>query len=309
MKFVTAFSLALAIVAGPSANAGAPSPTERYTTLLKAVPVTASFVLAIDHQAIRSHTHHERLFKFLNSQGYARQFAALSRAGWNIRDKLEHTVSYRIGRAQAVVVFRHKGDTSRLRSHGEEALGDRFKAGKAWFLLTPDLAVGAPGEGLVMIGPLASIKAGLAALSGGKTIVRRPRFPALRKEASAGGAVVWSVTYVPPEARKRLRDRGAADMAHIQTSTLRITGSSALRLRIIGHTADSKGADAVARALNGKIQRKIHNNRLINALVGHLVRQLTITPQRKRVVGAMTLTSEQVAVVAKYGARVITLLR
>ena len=98
-------------------------------------------------------------------------------------------------------------------------------------------------------------------------------------------------------------------MAHVESSSLMVSGSGELNMLMRGITPSAVAAEEVARAVNGKIQRKILDSRILNALVGSLVRQLKVDTVGHTVRGRLTLTSEQAGIVTRYGPRVIRLLR
>jgi len=309
-KVLAAASVACLLLAAAATTAQARA--DVYDPLLEVVPDSASVVVGVDHQAMRKHVHYDGLFKFLNSQGFGRSFAALRGAGLEPGKQVKHTLSYRMGRTPAVLVLASNVPAKKVKAHAKKTLKKGFTQGThkaaGWFTLSKDLIAADAGKGRLLVGPRKGVLAGLDAV-GGKNVTSKTRFTSLRKQANRGDAVVWSISFIPKAVREQLKKQGASDMAHVETSTLRITGADALSLEMVGHTTDKKGAAEVAGALNGKIDRKILKNRILNALVGHLVRQLSIKAKGKTVTGKMKLTSEQVAVVAKYGSRVIKLLR
>lgn len=306
---LSALALAAALLALTPLTAQAGT----FDDLLKAVPAEAGVVVAVDHTAMRKHVHYDGLFRLLNRQGWARPLNDLKTAKHLPGKQITHTISFRIRGAPEVLIMAGTIEVSAIEAYAKATLKKKFKRGKIdaakWFTLSPGIAISVVDAKTALVGPVKGIKSALKALAAGKSIVSRPNFSKLRKEAAGSKAVVWSVSYISDRLRKALRKQGASDMAHVARSTMQITGTSKLHFKMVGHTENKAGAAEVAGAMNGKIDRKIYKNTLLNALVGPLVRQLSIRAKGKKVTGAMTLTTGQVAVVAKYGARVVQLLR
>jgi hypothetical protein len=290
-----------------------PAAAKGFDELLAVVPAEAGTVVAVDHARLASHTHYKDILGLLGAQGWGKSLQpamAVAEAGKG----LARSITFRAGGGEGSVVA-GAVDAAALRKHFEGKLGAVFAAGdlggKAWFTVGKEFKALDLGGGRLAIGSLKTLGRVLAVLDGqAKGVAKKGYFSTLSQEASASNAPLWAVGYLSKRARARLDKSGAKDMAQVERATLAIRGAGDLTLSMIGHTAAPDKAQQVAAAVNSKIQRKVMSNALLKALgVAALASRLTVSAKGKKVVGDMPLTEAQVGLIARYGGKIMAVLK
>lgn len=290
-----------------------PAAAKGFDDLLAVVPADAGTVVAVDHARLASHAHYKDILGFLGEQGWGKSLQPAMGVG-EAGKGLARSITFRVGAGEGSVVV-GAVDAAALKKHFEAKLGAAFAVGdlggKPWFTVGKDFKALDLGGGRVAIGNLKTLGRVLAVLGGqGKAVAKKGYFSVLSKEASASDAPLWAVGYLSKRARERLDKSGAKDMAQVERATLAIRGTGDLTVSMIGHTAAPDKAQQVADGVNGKIQRKVMSNAILKALgVAALASRLTVSAKGKKVVGDMSLTEAQVGLIARYGGKIMAVLK
>lgn len=154
-----------------------------------------------------------------------------------------------------------------------------------------------------------------ALISRGKSRTKRlrpsKRARRLLARAVEGTALAWAASMVPERVRKRLRASGQAELATIKELTWAARGTRGLRLEMVARTTSATAARTLVMYIRARIGRELERAPLLKFLgFGTMLKQdLTITADGSRVRFALALSNDQVSLLARYGGKIISLLK
>lgn len=282
--------------------------------LVAAVPRVDS-ILVLDHAALRKHVFGVSVRGLLKSRGWGRALSAFESVAGADAAGLTWSVSFRSTRPEAALLAGKLPSAAALRAKAKAKLGDAFRAGeqagRAWFTLTPKALFAPLGPGRAVVGQEQLVKAALDVAAGqGKALAKRGGFRAMAKAARRKGAWMWSVTWIPSWARKRLTKRGAKDVAAVRKAIFSVSGDGALDLRATAYTKTADEAQAFATGLRSKIDRNLKGSALLRAAgVAALGDQVKIQPKGSRTNISLRLSQVQAALGVSFGAQILSMVR
>ena len=315
-RTVTAFAalaglLAPAVLGASPAAARAAAPLD---ALVAAVPRVDSIVV-LDHAALRGHVFGEQVRALLKTRGWGRALGAFENVAGPQAAGLAWSVSFRTARPEAALLAGKLPAAAALRAKAKAALGGAFRAGeqagRAWFTLTSKALYAPLGPGRAVVGDERLVKAALDLAAGqGKAFAKRGGFRAMAKAARRKGAWMWSVTWIPSWARKRLVKRGAKDVAAVRRAIFSVSGDGSLELRATAYTKTAEEAQAFAAGLRSKIDRALKGSAVLRAAgVAALGDQVKIQPQGAKTHIALHLSQVQAALGVSFGGQLLGMVR
>jgi len=272
-------------------------------------------IVVLDHATLRGHVFGKQVRALLKTRGWGRALAAFEAAAGAEAGGLTWSVSFRSARPEAALLAGKLPSADALRAKAKAKLGDAFRAGEVagrpWFTLTARVLYAPLGPGRAVVGHEQLVKAALAVAAGqGKALIKRRGFLAMAKAARRKGAWMWSVTWIPSWARKRLDERGAHDVAAVRRAIFSVSGDGPLDIRATSYTKTAEEARAFATGLRSKIDRKLVGSAMLRAAgVAALAEQLKIQPKGAKVLISLHLSQVQAALGVSFGGQILGMVR
>ena len=295
-----------------SAWAAAPSADD----LLGRVPVRAMAVMVTEHGRLAAHPHYADILGFVASEQHAAGLVTRRSLGFAPGKAVTRAVGFRLpGGAEGSLLAGAGLAAAAVRSKAEAALGAAFAtgehAGRSWFSVASKLHAAELAPGVLVLGPAKLVEQALDLAAGeGRAVPRKSGYKALAKAARKGDPAAWGITWVPQADRDRLAEQGAADVAKIEQITWRVNGTADVTVDVVGYTASAEDAQVAAKAIQGKIERKLLSSTLLKAIgVAALARRIEVKAEGKTVTAHTELTAAQVGSLTRAAKTVMKVLR
>jgi hypothetical protein len=272
---------------------------------LRAVPAEAELVMGSDHAELSKAAYYKDMLRLAANQGWDGGLGVDLGCGVSPGTDVRRSLAFRVpDRTQGVVVMGAL-DGAKLATCFKAKLGEAFETGVeagggTWFSVTPKMRATELAKGMLLIAPPMLLPKALEAWRGGKPgLGGSARFKRLVEQAGAqAGAPVWVVGLVSDKKREALRKEGHVELADVQAMTVKGVGTAGMTFRMVGVTASVAEAQAVARTVRDKVDRKIGGVLLVGPWVAS---RIVVTHEGTDAVGTMAVSAGEMALLARHG--------